>query len=167
MVLYEEKYFVDKRLPMLVLMIILAILVSFMLWLNIVDSSDHSLGFSIIMELTMISGVLVTLAETRFTFRIKEDVLSFGFPPFMPKIPLKEIEKISFIDDGFKLSGRVGISWSFYGGISYLTGQGDVVKVKSQGRDVYFFSVKNPQEVERILSGLIGKNKVYSDSSQK
>ncbi|HOR47467.1 MAG TPA: hypothetical protein PK717_07125, partial [Caldisericia bacterium] len=79
MVLYEEKYFVDKRLPMLVLMIILAILVSFMLWLNIVDSSDHSLGFSIIMELTMISGVLVTLAETRFTFRIKEDVLSFGF----------------------------------------------------------------------------------------
>ncbi|KYC45883.1 MAG: hypothetical protein AMQ22_02183 [Candidatus Methanofastidiosum methylothiophilum] len=166
MVLYEEKYFVELGLVFFIVMLLVSVIFNITIFANISLFLENP-PICIFIDLLMIFGMLLLLAQTRFILRIGEGKLSFGFPPFMPKIPLKEIEKISFIGDGIKLPVRAGISWSFYGGISYLTGQGDVVKVKSQGRDVYFFSVKNPQEVERILSGLIGKNKVYSDSSQK
>jgi|GEM_PF-1044976 len=166
MVLYEEKNYVELSLVFFIIILLVSVFFNIAIFTNI-SLFLYNPVLWIFIDFLMIFIVLLLLAQTRFILRIDEDKLSFGFPPFMPKIPLKEIEKISFIGDGIKLPVRAGISWSFYGGISYLTGQGDVAKVKSQGRDVYFFSVKNPQEVERILSGIIGKNKIYSDSSQK
>ncbi|NLI40027.1 MAG: hypothetical protein GX421_02395 [Caldisericales bacterium] len=166
MVLYEEKYTV-KTIVWTSIIAGLVITTSSIAVLSSVPKTETLWPIILIDALVILPVIFLLAIMTRFEVKIDEKTLSFGYPPIIVRIPLEQIDNVTFTKVGFLSSGGIGIRLSSGGGWNYVTFWGDLARVEWSNGRRHGFSVKNPEEVKRILGKLLGKDKILEDYSKR
>lgn len=166
MVLYEEKYTV-KTIVWTSIIAGLVIITSSIAVLSSVPKTETLWPIILIDALVILPVIFLLAIMTRFEVKIDEKTLSFGYPPIIVRIPLEQIDNVTFTKVGFLSSGGIGIRLSSGGGWNYVTFWGDLARVEWSNGRRHGFSVKNPEEVKRILGKLLGKDKILEDYSKR
>ncbi len=166
MVLYEEKYTVKTIVWVSIIAGLIIIASSVAVWFS-VPKTEELWPIILINALAVLPAIFLLSVMTRFMVRIDEKTLSFGYPPIIIRIPLEQIDSITFTKVGFLSSGGIGIRLSSGGGWNYVTFWGDLARVEWGNGRRHGFSIKNPEEAKRILGKLLGKDKIFEDYSKK
>ncbi|MCE5176751.1 MAG: hypothetical protein ABFD23_03665 [Caldisericales bacterium] len=157
--MYEEKYFAEKKVLFFILSIIVFILCSYLFYIAILGVHER-IFFSAVIELVALFFLFYTGIHIWYTVKIDEETLSFGFILSMGKVPLKEIKQVLFIADGSILMPW-GHNWrQMINGTCFLTGYDDIAKVENSNGEAKYFSIKNTEEARKVLTSLLGKEKV-------
>lgn len=85
--------------------------------------------------------------------RLNAETLSFGFPPFVCRIPVSEITAVRLVDLGFFNSGGWGIRWTIGGRWNYVAALGPGVEV-DWGKKKRGFSTSEPEKLKAALTAL-------------
>ncbi|HOU09000.1 MAG TPA: hypothetical protein PK835_08250 [Caldisericia bacterium] len=158
---YEERYPVNNNLIAVFAASILFIFINLVILLNY-SMFDVSMWFYMVAIDIIVSYCLfLSIVRTWFIVSIDDQFLKFGYPPLIVKISIKNIDKISFITDGYLLARENTIFNQYHGNRrSYITGCYDVMKVEYDGEEVFFFSIRDAEEAGKVLTSLLGKEKV-------
>lgn len=159
MVLFEEKYFAEKNVLYFIVSIIVFVLCSYMFYMAIFWVHE-GIFLSAVIELLALFFLFLKAIHIWYTVKIDEETLSFGFILSMGKVPLKEIKQVLFIIDGSILRPW-GHNWrQMINGTCFLTGYDDMAKVENNNGESKYFSIKNTEEARKVLTSLLGKEKV-------
>ena len=133
------------------LFVILAVAVVFSVAVStfaLIDTSKS--GQDILPALIPIAVAVVILGGTlaifsKMTITLDEEMLRFGFAPFVIKAPVNEITRIAQSKAGFGRTFGIGIRIMLDGRILYNTFWGNIIEVDFAGKR-YAFSCKNPEK---------------------
>lgn len=88
----------------------------------------------------------VTLAIfSKMVVTLDGEMLRFGFPPFVIKVPVDKVTRIAQSKAGFGRTFGIGIRYMIDGRILYNTFWGNIIEVDFAGRR-YAFSCRNPEK---------------------
>lgn len=101
--------------------------------------------------LIILGGTLAIFSK--MTVTLDEEMLRFGFAPFVIKAPVNEITRIAQSKAGFGRTFGIGIRYMLDGRILYNTFWGNVIEVDFAGKR-YAFSCKNPEKFMEAMKTL-------------
>lgn len=84
---------------------------------------------------------------------LDKDTLSFGFPPFVCRVPVREISSVRIVDLGMLNSGGWGIRWTIGGRWNYVAALGPGVEI-DWGSKKRGFSTSEPEKLKAALTAL-------------
>lgn len=100
----------------------------------------------------VILGVTLVIFS-KMIITLDSEMLRFGFPPFVIKVPINEITRIAPDKAGFGKTFGIGIRLMIGGRILYNTFWGNIIEVDFAGKR-YAFSCRNPEKFMEAMKTL-------------
>ena len=113
--------------------------------------------------LLLLLWLIITVYNlSKYVIRVSNKNLCFGYSSFITEVPISSIQKVTFEKMGFWRS--IGMMLYINQGIrlNQAVSFGTGVKIDCENGKKYFFSVKNPEEIRKILISLLGEEKVLT-----
>ncbi|NMD13884.1 MAG: hypothetical protein GYA78_00820 [Caldisericales bacterium] len=114
------------------------------------------------LPLVFTSIIVYTYEYSKYTVKIDSEKLNFGYSSFVTEVPISSIQKVTFEKMGFWRS--IGTMLYINQGIrlNQAVSFGTGIKIDCENGKKYFFSVKNIEEIRKILINLLGKEKILT-----
>ncbi len=109
------------------------------------------------------TSIIVYIYEySKYAVKIDSEKLHFGYSSFITEVPISSIQKVTFEKMDFWRS--IGMMLHINQGIrlNQAVSFGTGVKIDCENGKKYFFSVKNIEEIRKILINLLGKEKILT-----
>ncbi len=155
---YLEKHFVKIiAYPITIMLVVVTAIMVILLFYLPEGTWPILLAFELPMLILL---VFVDLVFSRFEVRIDDKGLSFGYRPFMVKVPLEEIKQVSLQTSNFWTTGGIGVRYGYGSRWNYVAFWGPLVEIDWGCQRKHGFSTKSPDRVMAALARLIGKEKI-------